>query len=311
MATPNFEALSYVWGSQDDPSYVYIGTESFLVNKVPITRNLDNALRHLRYEHEERAIWIDALCIDQKSVDEKGKQVAIMGTIYALASRVIVWLGPDEDKTSKTFGLLRQLAHHVEVDWINSIFRPSTRSNDPTWADLGTILPYRARELDNICKLLSREYFERTWTRQEIALGGKHAVVQSGHHCMPWKDFKVAIGCVFRKGHHPDALDPGLKPLFEKLAANAYDLCDFTERKCDFTDVRMSLRTTLCTDSRDKLYSVLSLLKKKDQELGIVPDYSRSVEDVYTDVSRTNNLKALAAVSIVLRTSNHQIDSTR
>jgi hypothetical protein len=37
--------------------------------KIEITHNLDIALRHLRYPNGNRIIWIDALCIDQRSMD--------------------------------------------------------------------------------------------------------------------------------------------------------------------------------------------------------------------------------------------------
>jgi len=40
-------------------------------------------------------LWIDALSIDQSNDSEKGPQVAMMGAIYQLATRVIAWLGPE------------------------------------------------------------------------------------------------------------------------------------------------------------------------------------------------------------------------
>lgn len=41
-------------------------------------------------------IWIDAISIDQDSVLEKNHQVQQMGTIYARARMVMIWLGKDE-----------------------------------------------------------------------------------------------------------------------------------------------------------------------------------------------------------------------
>jgi hypothetical protein len=298
-ASPVFEALSYVWGSPDDPSYVHIGITTLQESVVSTTRNLDIALRHLRYEQEERLIWIDALCIDQQNAAEKSKQVALMGNIYALASRVIVWLGPETVDSSKALNLMKELAYHVEVDWINSTFRPSSHSNEPAWAELGVLLPYRTGELNSVSALLERPYFERTWTRQEIALG-RYAVVQCGRWQIPWKDLKVAIACVFRKAHYPDAIEPGHKFVFEEVSANAYDLCDFSERKCHYSEVRMSLRTTKCHDPRDRLYAVLSLLCNRDLRLNIRPDYSRTAEDIYIDVSKIMLHNDLLSIPIVL-----------
>jgi hypothetical protein len=50
-------------------------------------------------------------------------------------------------------------------------------------------------------------------------------------------------------------------------------------------DVRLTLRDTQYHQPLDRLYAFLSLLSVEDQKLEINPDYSRSVEDVYTDVA--------------------------
>jgi hypothetical protein len=53
-----FEALSYTWG---DPK----ATLPITLHGKPhhITKNLEVALRHLRYPERERTLWVDALCI--------------------------------------------------------------------------------------------------------------------------------------------------------------------------------------------------------------------------------------------------------
>jgi hypothetical protein len=55
---PQYEALSYIWG--DNTSKVVIALESDIF---PVTRNLENALRHLRRPDEDRVLWVDALCL--------------------------------------------------------------------------------------------------------------------------------------------------------------------------------------------------------------------------------------------------------
>ena len=42
-------------------------------------------------------LWIDALCIDQSSIEEKNHQVQQIGKIHSKAKQVIVWPG---EKTS-------------------------------------------------------------------------------------------------------------------------------------------------------------------------------------------------------------------
>ncbi|KAF3038859.1 hypothetical protein E8E12_008434 [Didymella heteroderae] len=69
-AAPAYEALSYVWGPEDDPSHVEVNLQA-RTGKVRITQNLDIALRHLRYKETTRYLWIDALCINQANNAEK------------------------------------------------------------------------------------------------------------------------------------------------------------------------------------------------------------------------------------------------
>lgn len=56
-----YEALSYVWGSTVSEDRVWLGT-----HQVEVTENLHCALKHLRKTDQDRILWVDALCIDQK-----------------------------------------------------------------------------------------------------------------------------------------------------------------------------------------------------------------------------------------------------
>jgi hypothetical protein len=55
---PDVKALSYVWGTPNDPVDVPCG------NKVGfVTSNLGAALRQLHHADKSRTVWIDALCL--------------------------------------------------------------------------------------------------------------------------------------------------------------------------------------------------------------------------------------------------------
>ncbi|OAG13561.1 heterokaryon incompatibility, partial [Alternaria alternata] len=85
-----FEALSYVWGSQEGLKQITCNNMS-----LSVTKNLFEALMALREgDDEDRYLWVDAICIDQNNPAEKAVQVRNMLTIYEKAVRVIAWLGP-------------------------------------------------------------------------------------------------------------------------------------------------------------------------------------------------------------------------
>src|ERR1700710_2939509 len=66
---PDFEALSYVWGTPNEPSDILCNNE-----KTSVTQNLHGGLLRLRQEEETRRVWIDALCINQNDLDERSQQ---------------------------------------------------------------------------------------------------------------------------------------------------------------------------------------------------------------------------------------------
>lgn len=86
---PEYEALSYAWGSAADPDFIYI-QEADGESALAITQNLAEALHYLRYENRSRVLWIDAICVDQSDIKERGHQVLRMADIYSLASRAVI-----------------------------------------------------------------------------------------------------------------------------------------------------------------------------------------------------------------------------
>jgi Heterokaryon incompatibility protein (HET) len=60
---------------------------------LPVSRTLYSALLRLRHLDADKLYWIDALCINQRDIQEKEIQVRAMEKIYSRADKVIVWLG--------------------------------------------------------------------------------------------------------------------------------------------------------------------------------------------------------------------------
>ncbi|CVK94221.1 uncharacterized protein FMAN_03412 [Fusarium mangiferae] len=90
-----FTALSYVWGQG---SYHKIACNGCDIN---ITQSCYEALTSLRESCQSLTIWVDAICINQEDNSEKEQQIVLMGSIYALAEIVYVWLGVGNMETDQ------------------------------------------------------------------------------------------------------------------------------------------------------------------------------------------------------------------
>ena len=94
-----YEALSYVWGQKSDLTYNENECEETIHTiqcngyQRETTANLHQALRYIRKPSEPAFLWVDALCINQDDNLERGHQVALMGSIYKNAGRVLIWIG--------------------------------------------------------------------------------------------------------------------------------------------------------------------------------------------------------------------------
>ena len=162
-----YEALSYVWGSDNKPYQIRV--DGYALH---VTSNLFSSLLHLRSDKEHRVLWIDAICINQACTEEREQQVSIMRDIYAQASRTIIWMGE--------FSFFRI---DDTTDFLGHIIRCRTESGDyvtrPEHADA---------EVRNTRKIHESAWFSRMWIVQELACS-KDAVICIGTDSIPWSAF--------------------------------------------------------------------------------------------------------------------------
>ena len=88
--TPDYFALSYVWGESSD------GWSTISVNDIPlkITPNLHDFLRvlHGQPRYNKLLFWADQISMDQSNVAERNHQVQLMSEIFSTASLVMAYL---------------------------------------------------------------------------------------------------------------------------------------------------------------------------------------------------------------------------
>ena len=82
---------------------------------VQVTTNLEAALRVLRARRFD-TLWIDAVCINQADLVERGLQVTRMGLIYSKAVEVVAWLGVEADDSALAFGEMHEASdRYVQI----------------------------------------------------------------------------------------------------------------------------------------------------------------------------------------------------
>jgi hypothetical protein len=288
---PEYEALSYTWGTQDGSSNIKLNDQWF-----PVTPNLLAALQQLRLNQgkngkSKRKLWIDAICINQSDNSEKSQQVMRMKDIYANASQVLVWIGKQDNLSGIAFDTLERF-----------VADDGTRDGSVAYQDiLDTVEERRAA----IQLFIERSYFDRVWIIQEVVVA-RNATVLCGSFSIDFDMLHVAVQRMTSSGFYP----------FSIAASNVVFLGnwrgDFLEMASADREETLGLRLFMdacdrsATDLRDKIYSLRGIANNAIAT-GITVDYDNSVEIVYTDFTKhllnlRHNLRVLSAVNLRHRT---------
>ncbi|KAI7783842.1 hypothetical protein LA080_011315 [Diaporthe eres] len=279
---PRYEALSYVWGSTEPPEFVWVGSPGRAT--LQVTTNLRTALQHIRYPDQERVMWVDALCINQSDDVEKGAEVARMGELFACAAHVVVWLGPEADGSDMAMERLDHIGSQVDVDW-GGMHRitPSARLEpvDGSIADPNSDLPMDAEQSAAVVSLLNRGWFDRLWIRQEILVAEDKAFVCCGPYQMPWSVFRKALRLFYSRRSEPYNVVYLLQKRMKVIGGFVFQL-----RWTDVLGIRGIFDNALCSDPRDRIYGIKSLLLEDQQGWCGQPDYTRPTVDLYSEFTR-------------------------
>ncbi|KAH6714822.1 heterokaryon incompatibility protein-domain-containing protein [Leptodontidium sp. MPI-SDFR-AT-0119] len=266
---PTYTALSYAWGDQTDSENMKIdgGTT------ISVRKNLWWFL-HLQQSTitQPKLFWIDAMCINQDDVHERNHQVGLMKLIYATAADVCIWLGRESEDSDLAMEFIAKKGTH------------GLRARGPGFHPL-----WKKKEGLALAALCDRPYWTRMWIIQEI-IHAKKITVWCGAKEFNWASFKSlylslkvlednswdahhylvtnvlqssACVMVWQRAHwrHPDTPIPSLQTLIEV----------FHEWKC--------------ADVRDKVYALVGMA---NNETSIMPDYERSLKQLYFAVQERN-----------------------
>jgi Heterokaryon incompatibility protein (HET) len=169
----SYEAVSYVWGTEENPEFIVLCESRFAV-----TCNLAETLKHLRLPSSDRMLWVDAICINQCDVNEKEAQVKSMHWVYKLAEKVIAWLGPLDDDGSFAYWSM-DLIKKLNGTPVSAVMT-SYVSNEDT-----------RNEHDPFRKLMDRPYWSRAWIVQEMMFA-RSLVIHCGSEVVPYSTLEKA-----------------------------------------------------------------------------------------------------------------------
>ncbi|KAK4506663.1 hypothetical protein PRZ48_000395 [Zasmidium cellare] len=248
---PSYEALSYCWGSPENGEDITLNDDKVL----HVTPNLASALRALRLQHKSRVVWIDAICINQTSDDEKNFQVLLMRRIYSTCSRSVIWLGPSDAASRKAFRFMQR----------------------------------SSKEYSNLIKsVLVRPWFRRVWIIQEVAFPPE-IDVQCGEDKISWESLAHACSLVSRSVMMVDVDAPKdakhFHPTFYPKVLDATRQKIIKGERFSPLDALRSFRTFQATNGLDKVYGLLGLV---DDPSFVTVDYSKSVQEIFREVAITS-----------------------
>lgn len=279
----DFEAVSYCWESD-------VRDKAVLVDScvVWVPQNLEAMLRELRKLPEAVSgigFWIDGLCINQANILEKNHQVSMMQRLYSEALSTVVWLGPSTEGTNEAIEIFKTLHNIASAS-------EATVAGGSKMVQIEPLPSFSGLQWTHVLELWSRNYFKRMWIIQELALNKRLTMFMCGEYRITrdelrkgtdWaREHAGAVSRAVSKDVHahslPNEVDHDLVWLLADHVANLIRLSESPSIDHVFNLARRSQ----ATDPRDKVYGMLGLANEKIASF-IKPDYSKSVEQVYTE----------------------------
>ncbi|KAL6791065.1 HET domain-containing protein [Trichoderma sp. SZMC 28012] len=283
----SYEAISYVWKEDGPPNCKYeivINTDDGDERLLELTEggNIFAALRRIRLPDRGRRIWADQICINQEDLNERSQQVQFMNRIYKDASHVLVWLGLDSNgEAISAFSLIHNLHQTLQ----NASGESHTRLAD----DLEQEVKKNKNALQS---LTSRKWFKRGWIVQEIGTAAP-ATMFWGDAEIDWKILHSVCESLTDYHHLRKELNintSDIKFLFQRFIEP--DATSHHANRFNFIYELHRARSLNFTNDRDRIFAFLGHYSLTSDDFfnselaSITPNYSMSVEQVYTDLAK-------------------------
>lgn len=291
LALPDYEAISYCWGDSTQCKRITLNGLAMLAPASAV-----NILEQLRPVEGTRRLWIDALCINQADVDERGYQVTLMYDIYKNSLSTIIWLGDDDEGTGHAINLCEEIASRVSGSFGDDGL--DSEAQKRSFASLG----YSVSDLACLEPIFTSRWFTRQWVFQE-AIAASTRSCRVGRFAMSWSTLDVVHAylawATSKSSRTRDILDTHDDPLLLWFRERRYIDLPLKIRRFrgagwlvtqQLSNAMVSTRHLDATDSRDKVYGILSLVPELEagssSQTKLYPDYRRSARNLFPEVVR-------------------------
>lgn len=305
---PSYYAISYTWGEPRPTSLIIINGRH-----TEVGNNCEYVMRQAYNSGASKYFWIDALCIDQASKQEKTHQVALMGRLYERASHVFACVGEHADGSEflvRTIDKHSRLLSRIHQHIVDSGHRSSKLWTIENPIPMGRRLSVqcffamdagtRHRLAEAVISFMRRSYFSRVWVLQELQLASTTSFCCG----MDIRSFDYLIGITMLVDFWINAQEyvaywhPITRLAVSLLSTQPWilrrlkvcrDMCAALlevapQRGClalasgvrgtrRLSEVLDNMQYFSCADARDKLYGILALVDWPGQSKPD-PDYS-------------------------------------
>ena len=303
LGNTNFAALSYAWGDSSATENITLDGST-----VPVTTNLAVALGHVKQHWQQQypdrdpnsfRLWADAVCINQKDMQERNQQVQLMGSIYSQAELVLSWLGSGRVEMClalRTFDVIAQEVKGIgdgdlNLQWMEKYPSLCVQDIDPGDDGLGN------KAWMAMWHFFDLPYWYRVWIFQELVLASNLLLIYSSES-LRYEDLEAVCAWSRRVQYEgPRQLYQLPRPrsmsdaawkaaigpyldwyMISKIALAKKKLYE-PARRWNFLLICRSLRAT---DPKDHIYGLLGILEE-GLEAKITPDYEKTVGEVYCE----------------------------
>ena len=301
---PPYDALSYTWGTALKLENLYhMSMDSAALDSsgdiMEITQNLHGALVQLRDRVVRRRLWVDAVCIDQANIKERGEQVQIMRRIFTNATHVWIWLGLEESSTSDALQAIAMIDSHREKMGLSFTALKAITDEDPYTEILGLRdITIDQRSTHALHRLFSRPWFRRIWVVQEVNVDCRKVEVLIGPKQVPWNHVGAAalwLGALRWSAPKPEA-SQGQRNAMVMWQGRMF-------AGATLPPLLDEAREYLATDAHDKVFALLGFpsFQRLIEDFGFSANYTHSVSELYKlvailSIKSTRTLEILSYV---------------